>query len=261
MISCDYHIHTQLSGCADNDLNIEKIIQLQEKNNIKSIGITDHDYSYQSKIKRIKAAQQTIKETDSSIEVNFGVESQMLEYQVTSISIRLASYFDYVLMAPNHYHLRGVAQPRSFRDPRRVALHEIYMFEAAIACPITDAVVHPFLLSPEVFKFSSEELAAFGQEMMHNVEQKRLIYQLDLASQRGIGIEISPKMVRYNQRHLVEFYQLCLERDVKLLIGSDAHNVKQLEEISLLAPILEELGVVERHLWHPRDSIYSLISE
>lgn len=255
MYSCDYHIHTQLSGCADNDLNIEKIIQLQKIRGIEKIGITDHDYSYQSKIKTIQAAQQAIKAAEPSIEVYFGVESQMLEYQVTSITIRLASYFDYVLMAPNHYHLRGVAQPRSFRDPRRVALHEIYMFEAAVACPITDAIVHPFLLSPNVFQFSKEELSAFGQEMMRNIEQKRLIYQLDLISQRGLGVEISPKMVRYNQLHLVEFYQLCIERDVKLLIGSDAHNVKQLEELSLLTPILEDLGVTEEHLWHPNRPI------
>lgn len=252
MFSCDYHIHTQLSGCADNALSIEKIIELQQERGTEAIGITDHDYSYQSKVKRIQAAREAIKAAAPSLEVHFGVESQILEYQVTSINIRLASYFDYVLMAPNHYHLRGVAQPRSFRDPRRVALHEIYMFEAAIACPITDAVVHPFLLSPDVFQFSAEELAAFGQEMMRNVEQKRLIYQLDLASQRGLGIEISPKMVRYNQRHLLEFYQLCLERDVKLLIGSDAHNVKQLGELSLLEPILEELGITDEHLWHPK---------
>lgn len=251
MYSCDYHIHTQLSGCADNEFNIEKIIQLQKIRGVESIGITDHDYSYQSKIKTIQAAHQAIKAAEPSIEVHFGVEAQMLEYQVTSISIRLASYFDYVLMAPNHYHLRGVAQPRNFRDPRRVALHEIYMFEAAVACPITDAIVHPFLLSPNVFQFSKEELSAFGQEMMRNIEQKRLIYQLDLISQRGLGVEISPKMVRYNQQHLIEFYQLCMERDVKLLIGSDAHNTKQMEELSLLVPILEDLGVTEEHLWHP----------
>ena len=255
MISCDYHIHTQLSGCADNDLSIEKIIQLQQIRGTESIGITDHDYSYQSKTKTIQEARQSIIAAEPSIDVHFGVEAQMLDYQVTSISIRLASYFDYVLMAPNHYHLRGVAQPRSFRDPRRVALHEIYMFEAAVACPITDAIVHPFLLSPDVFRFSDEEVAAFGQEMMRNVEQKRLIYQLDLVSQRGLGIEISPKMIRFNQRHLVEFYQLCLERDVKLLIGSDAHNTKQLEELSLLEPILKELGITNEHLWHPNSTI------
>lgn len=251
MISCDYHIHTQLSGCAENDFVIEKIIQLQQERGIESIGITDHDYSYQSKVKTIQTAKQSIKAADPSIEVHFGVESQMLEYQVPSINIRLASYFDYVLMAPNHYHLRGVAQPKSYRDPRRVALHEIYMFEAAIACPITDAVVHPFLLSPNVFQYSNETLAAFGQEMMANIEHKRLIYQLDLASERGIGIEITPKMVRYSQLHLIDFYQLCLERDVKLLIGSDAHNTKQLEELSLLTPVIEQLGITEKHLWHP----------
>ena len=253
MYSCDYHIHTQLSGCANNELSVEKIIQFQQDRGTEAIGITDHDYSYQSKTKKIQAAREAIKAAEPSIQVHFGVESQMLEYQVTSINIRMASYFDYVLMAPNHYHLRGVAQPRSFRDPRRVALHEIYMFEAAVACPITDAIVHPFLLSPNVFQFTKEELAAFGQEMMRNVEQKRLIYQLDLISQRGLGVEISPKMVRYNQLHLVEFYQLCMERDVKLLIGSDAHNLKQLEELSLLAPIIEELGVTEEHLWHPNN--------
>ena len=251
MLRCDYHIHTQLSGCADSALSIEKIIQFQQERGLETIGITDHDYSYQAKVKTIQAAQTAITAAAPSIEVYFGVEAQMLEYQATSINIRLASYFDYVLMAPNHYHLRGVAQPRSFLDPRQVALHEIYMFEAAVACPITDAIVHPFLLSPEVFQFSNEELAAFGQEMMRNIEEKRLIYQLDLISQRGLGIEISPKMVRYNQLHLTEFYQRCLDRDVKLLIGSDAHNVKQLAELSLLAPILEELGVTEEHLWHP----------
>ena len=84
MISCDYHIHTQLSGCADNDLSIEKIIQIHQQNDIKAIGITDHDYSYQSKVKRIQAVQQTLKEVDPSIEMHFSVESQVLEYRVTS---------------------------------------------------------------------------------------------------------------------------------------------------------------------------------
>ncbi len=254
MFSCDYHIHTQLSGCAENDFSIEKIIEFQEEHGLKTIGITDHDYSYQSKVKTIQSARQSIKNAEPSIDVHFGVESQMLDYQVPSIKIRMASYFDYVLMAPNHYHLRGVERPKSLRDPRRVALHEIYMFEAAIASPITDAVIHPFLLSPDVFQYSPETLAAFGQEMMNNIEHKRLIYQLDLASQRGLGIELTPKIIRYNQPHLIDFYQLCLERDVKLLIGSDAHNIKQLEELSLLTPIIKDLGITEKNLWHPNES-------
>ena len=41
----------------------------------------------------------------------------MLEYRVPSIDIRFAAYFDYILMAPNHYHLRGVARPAHLLDP------------------------------------------------------------------------------------------------------------------------------------------------
>jgi histidinol phosphatase-like PHP family hydrolase len=127
------------------------------------------------------------------------------------------------------------------------------MFEAAIACPLTDAVAHPFVLTPNVFRLSEEEVSVFGSEMMRHVDQKRLIHQLDLASQREIAIEISPKFIRYNQRHLIEFYQLCLEREVKLLIGSDAHKAEELGELSELEPILEELGVQEEHLWRPKE--------
>ena len=88
---------------------------------------------------------------------------------------------------------------------------------------------------------------------MEHIEQKRLINLLDMAAGRGIGIEISPKFIKYNQRHLIEFYQLCLEREVKLMIGSDGHNAEELEELGLLEPVLEVLGVAEEHLWRPKE--------
>ena len=253
MLTRDYHIHTNLSPCADRDFDLEKIIQIQQKQGIKAIGITDHDYSYNHKVKNIETARKAIKPHEQSISVHLGVESHMLEYRVASIDIQLAAHFDYVLMAPNHYHLKGVASPDDLQHPRKVAIHEIYMFEAAIACPLTDAIAHPFVLMPNVFRFSSEDLGLFSEEVMRNVDKKRLIYQLDLASQRGTGIEMSPKFIRYNQRHLMEFYQLCLEREVKLFIGSDAHNDEELGQLSLLEPVLKELGVNEEHLWHPKE--------
>ena len=253
MFACDYHIHTKLSPCAARDFSLEQVIQIQQEQGLKEIGITDHDYGYGYKARNIEAARKAIAQCEPSISVHLGVESHMLEYRVASINIQLASYFDYVLVAPNHYHLRGVSLPSDLSDPRKVANHEIYMFGATVACPLTDAVAHPFVLAPNVFRMSLDEIAAFGQEMMRHIDQKRLIHQIDLASQRGIGIEISPKFIRYNQMHLVEFYQLCLERGAKLLIGSDAHKAGELEELSGLDSILEELGVEEKHLWRPKE--------
>jgi histidinol phosphatase-like PHP family hydrolase len=253
MFPFDYHIHTNLSPCAAREFSLEKAIQIQQDKGLKELGITDHDYAYGFKPKNIETVRKAMKELEPSISVYLGVESHMLEYRVASINIQLAAYFDYVLVAPNHYHLRGVSLPADFRNPRRVATHEFHMFEAAIACPLTDAVVHPFVLTPSVFRMSKEEITAFGQEMMRYIDQKRLIYQLDIAAQRGIGIEISPRFIRYNQMHLVEFYQLCMERGIKLLIGSDAHSAEELEELSKLEPVLSELGVEEKHLWRPKE--------
>ena len=253
MFIYDYHIHTRLSPCADKHFSIDKIIQIQQSRGMEEIGITDHDFSYSSRTKNIDRVRKTIDECEPSIAVRLGAESHMLEYRVPSIDIRFAAYFDYILMAPNHYHLRGVARPTHLLDPMKVAVHELYMFEAAIACPITDVVVHPFVLSPEVFGLSKEGFSEFGSEVMGHVDQKRLINQLDMASQRGIGIEITPKFIKYNQRHLVEFYQMCLDREVKLMIGSDAHSAEQLEELKLLEPVLKELGVSEEHLWRPKE--------
>jgi histidinol phosphatase-like PHP family hydrolase len=220
---------------------------------MKRIGITDHDYGYGYKAKNIETVRQAIKTCEPSISVHLGVESHILEYRMASINLQLASHFDYVLMAPNHYHLRGVSLPSDFGHPGKVANHEIYMFEAAVACPLTDAVAHPFVLMPNVFRLSKEEVATFGQEVMRHIDQKRIIHQLDCAFQRGIGIEISPKFIRYNQMHLIEFYQLCLKRGVKLLIGSDAHNAEELGELSALEPTFDELGLKEEHLWRPRE--------
>jgi len=253
MFTYDYHIHTKLSPSAEIDFEIQRIIQIQQKRGMEDIGITDHDFSRGTKTKHIDTARKSIDECNASISVHFGVESHMLEYRVASIDMQLASHFDYVLMAPTHYHLHGVVLPTNLRDPKKVAVQEMYMFEATIACPITDVVAHPFVFPPDAFGLSIEKLSAFGQEVMRTVNQKGLIHQLDLAAQRGLGIEISPKFIKYNQRHLVEFYQLCLEREVKLLIGSDAHSTEQLGELSLLEPVLEELGILKEHLWHPKE--------
>ncbi len=253
MLTRDYHVHTSLSPCADRNFDLEKIIQIQQKHGITEIGITDHDYSYNHKAKNIETARKAIKPYEGSITVHLGVESHMLEYRVASIDIQLASHFDYVLMAPNHYHLRDVAAPDDLHHPRKVAVHEMFMFEAAIACPLTDAVAHPFVLMPNVFRLPPEELTAFSEEVIRNIDKKQLISQLDLASQRGTGIEISPKFLRYKQWHLLEFYQLCLEREAKLFIGSDAHNDEELGELSALEPVLKQLGVREEHLWRPKE--------
>jgi len=248
----DYHIHTKLSPNADKKLEIQKIIEYQKEKGMEVIGFADYCYGYSYDINIIKSVRKELSDYNSSINTFLGVEASMLDYHISSINVSLSVAFDYVLMAPNHYHLRNVAMPDSLTNPKMVAIHEIYMFEAAINCPLTDAVAHPFLLSPIVFKMSAKDLYEFSRDVMNNIDDKRLAYALDTAACRGIAVELNPKFILYNQNNLIEFYRFCLERGVKLLIGSDAHSFKELDNLSLLDSLIDELNISEENLWHPR---------
>jgi len=231
---------------------MQKILDIMEERGMESVGFADHCYGFKYKIPKIEKAQKALSECKTSLNVYFGVEANVLQYRRASISVDIASRFDYVIMAPNHYHIRGVAVPDA-KKPRQVAIHELHMFEATINCPYTDAIAHPFFFSPEVFGMSVEEMSNFSREVMEYVDDKRLAYALEMAAYRGIAIELSPRFIVNGQMHLVEFYRKCLESGVKLLIGSDAHSYEELDRLSLLEPIATELGITEEHLWRPRE--------
>ena len=252
MFTCDYHIHTNISQCAMEDMEMQEIVRSQEERGITEIGFADHCYGFRYRMRKVEDAKKKLSECETSIKVHFGVEAHMLQYRMPSIGVEFASLFDYVLMAPNHYHIPGVARPDS-NKPKLMAIHEIYMFEAAVNCPLTDVVAHPFVFFPRVFGMTEEEMTDFSLEIMSYINDKRLASALDIAADLGIGIELSPKFISFGQTHLIDFYQLCLEHQVKLLIGSGAHSFDELNKILSLEPIISELRITEKHLWHPHE--------
>jgi len=231
---------------------MQKILNIMEERGMESVGFADHCYGFKYRVSEIEKAKKALSECETSLNVYLGVEAHILQYRAASINVQLSSHFDYVIMAPNHYHIRGVAVPDA-KKPKQVAIHELYMFEAAINCPYADAVAHPFFLSPEVFKMSVKEMANFSREVMGNIDDKRLTYALEMAAYRGIGIELSPRFIVAGQKHLIDFYHKSLECGVKLLIGSDAHSYEDLDKFSLLEPIAKELEIGEEHLWRPHE--------
>jgi histidinol phosphatase-like PHP family hydrolase len=252
MFEFDYHVHTNLSPCAAKDMEIAKIISVQEKRGIKAMGFADHAFSYSNDSKLPAKLRKDIKGASTSSSIFLGVEAEMLSYRRASISLDFASEFDYVLIAPNHYHLRGVECP-NFNNPRDTAAHEIFMFEAAVNCPVADVVAHPFVFSYKVFKMEKEAMAEYSKEIMAYVDSKKLAQILDVAAERGIAVELNPKFQLLGQTHLTDFYRLCIDRRLKLAMGSDAHAVDELHNLSLLEPTLKELDLKNENLWHPRE--------
>jgi histidinol phosphatase-like PHP family hydrolase len=55
----------------------------------------------------------------------------------------------------------------------------------------------------------------------------------------------------FEQTHLESFYRLCLEREVKLAYGSDAHDLDELALRPEIKELVKRLGVTPEHFWYP----------
>ena len=136
-------------------------------------------------------------------------------------------------------------------DARILADHELYMFEAAANLPVTDVVAHPFVLAPQIFRIASERLATLSQDMMASVDEKRLVQTLDRMRERDLAVELNPKFITFGQDHVEWFYHLCVERGVKLAVGSDAHSLDEVALSDDAIRFIDSLELTEANLWTP----------
>ncbi|MBT5533301.1 PHP domain-containing protein, partial [Candidatus Poribacteria bacterium] len=248
----NYHIHTHHSPCGSGDMVLPSILDAAEKAGYDRIGISDHCYSFDLNSSRIKElrAEVAAAADERGIRVYLGIEAYVIRHHLASISHQIAALFDFVLVAPNHYHIRSVAKPVRM-DPRILADHELYMFEAAANHPVTDVVAHPFILSPRIFRIAAERLAALSEDVMASVDEKRLALSLDRMRERGLAVELNPKFITFGQDHVEWFYRLCVERDVLLSIGNDAHSLDEVALSDDAQKFIDSLGLSEANLWNP----------
>jgi len=230
-------------------MRLPQILDTAEKEGLTRI---DHCYSFDLNSRRIRELREELNTAarGRSVQVYLGLEAYILRHRLASITPEIGALFDYVLMAPNHYNIRGVAQPVRLH-PRILGDHELYMLEAAINHPATDVVAHPFVLSPRVFRVAPDRLAELARAMIEEIDQKRLVSILDRMRQRNLAIELNPKWILFGQTHLESFYRLCLDRGVKLAYGSDAHDLDEIALSPAMKTFISHLGITEEHLWHP----------
>jgi histidinol phosphatase-like PHP family hydrolase len=231
---------------------LASILDAAEKAGYERIGISDHCYSFDLNSERIKElrAEVAAASEERNIRVYLGIEAYVIRHHLASVSHQIAALFDFVLVAPNHYHIRSVAKPVRM-DPRILADHELYMFEAAANHPVTDVVAHPFILSPRIFRIAAERLAQLSQDVMASVDEKRLALCLDRMRERGLAVELNPEFLAFDQEHVEWFYRLCVERGVLLSVGNDAHSLDDIPLSDDAQGFIDSLGLTDADLWHP----------
>ncbi len=242
-ITHDFHIHTNLSLCAQPDADVVGFIKAADENGITKIGFANHfwddtlkhnyPYTVQNEarewyaiqnfahIAQIKADLQKV--TSDRVTTYFGCE---VEYDYPHHSVALteaiAEQFDFILVPNSHTHM---VMPLSFYKPHQ--RHIDFMIQAyydILHSPVSryiTAMAHPF--EAVCCPYDNRTLI----EKISDDEFKRLF---SLTAEKDIAVEINTSVYRALDKDRIEHYptmrmfQLAKDCGCRFIFGSDAHD-------------------------------------
>ena len=232
----DLHMHTTFS---DGRGAVDEITAAVEKKGLKIVAITDHYSELLPLPMRMGKGQLKgyLEELERTPFLK-GVEAEILGDGTVSISRKTADLLNIVLGGLHILHdivfwhdSRPILNPKKFVEDMRVVL--IRSMESGLV----DIVAHVTWL-PEAIRAESDRLIT--DDWIKSV--------VESAGDRGVAIELSGAWNVPNERFVTE----CLHQGVKLSIGSDAHEVKQVGEVSYALEILKRLAIPNDLVFIPK---------
>ncbi len=221
-IKFDFHTHTRYS---DGKCGHIEIVEAAEASGLKAIAFTDHGPGLPIGIAEEKLPQMLrdidIAREDAGIPVLAGIEANVVDGG-GSIDVDEKFIRKLDLLAVGIHHLGAsdpieMAQEYLARAIRAVERHEIAVF------------CHPFYFDVDLLQnLTSEEIEGF----------------LRLAADNNVAMELNNKYKVPNDN----FLRLCLREGVKLSLGSDAHRLSEVGNISWSLSALKRVGAKREDL-------------
>jgi len=216
------HIHSNQSRCARAEMTLENIIREALEIGFDFIGIADHVHDSNEPIDFLLTtkAQLAVLRQQVTLPVLNGCEVTQLTPTHFALADEIAAQLDFVMVAPNHYHIHGVEQPSEF-IPQVYARHHLDLLEGAILWEHTDIIAHPFFpkLKRELrTKFEFTEYTAA-------IDRQRLRALLALAVEKKVAFEVNPMYYFALPEFYQEFIEMAQAIGTRLAPGTDAHRL------------------------------------
>ena len=239
---CDFHIHTYHSECGTAEMIPEAIVRRAHAIGLKAIALTDHleldhhrDYFpiLRKELRRLK----------SPIPVAYGCEATVLPPRRVTIDAEFAAQFDHILCGYNHFHnIEHVEHFYDLCDAEKKA-EILGMFQAAVDCPLIDAIAHPFF----VYHGS-----AMRRDIYEGITEKEIAPILEAALRNDIAFEISPKAIDADLKPAADrLYRLAADAGLSFIVGSDSHILASLGKLGMLSDFIESLGLDDSRFVYP----------
>lgn len=258
-VTSDLHIHSTLSECCrDANHSLQFLPAHLQAMGLKKIAFTDHFwlnpdvkpsswYAAQSPQNVIDLANK-IQSMEFPIRVLAGCETDMCSPDRIGITQKACEHFDLVLLASDHFHMRGFVEQPESPTPEALAPHMMKFFRAAAASNLADILVHPLIpLSYQNIYDKTVDL----------ISDQEFLDAFDLAARNNAAIEINLSVLRscvktqnFEMDTLLRVFSLAKKANCRFTFGSDSHRLEDFQNFDLFTDFAEKLELTQEDL-HP----------
>lgn len=251
-ITHDFHIHTNLSLCAEKDATVEYYVQRAEEIGLTKLGFSNHFWDSAVEgangfyvpqnwehVERLRAELEQVK--SETVRTYFGCEAEYDPvHRGVAMTEETAERFDYIVVPNSHTHM---TMPKECYEPYRK--HADFMVQAyedilnsSVSRYIT-AMAHPFEAVCCPYDYSI---------LIDIIPDDRFKRLFDRTAGKGIAVEIN--IGNYHELEdqdiekcaQIRMFRIAKECGCKFLFGSDAHNRRRHDSYGhadVLADLLE----------------------
>lgn len=234
VIDHDFHIHTNLSPCANDPWQTpENILKFAKEHGLKTISLADHYWdeavpgvfhSWRSVttdyIKQVLPLPQ-----DDEVSFLFGCEADMDMNFTLGLSPEKYDLFDFMVIATTHMHFVGeaISEADHASDQRRAELW-CERFDKVLNTPLPFHKVGFAHMATLFVGWPTEDRYIRVLDMIPSADMAELFTK---AAKLGAGIEINQGDIKDAQRHpnsILRPLKIAKECGCKFYLGSDAHT-------------------------------------
>lgn len=261
-IDHDLHCHTHLSLCSgDPAQSVAAILAHARANGYSAQCVTDHFWDHPA----VPGASDWYARQDfahvcsdlplpdgGGVRLAFGCETEFVGGDGLGIAPERFDAFQFIVVPPNHFHMKGFVRPETADTPLRIAELLVSRLEQLLLHPLPWRKVGIAHLNCGLM-FHDGDLGA----AIRAVPEDRFRAAMRRFADLGAGIELNMSCFASNRKRpdvsdddSLRLFRMAKEENCRFYLASDAHHPDELGLVPKWAPdVVAALGLESRHLY------------
>ncbi len=254
----DLHCHSTLSSCChDAAMTPQAILDFAKAHAYTELCLTDHlwdsavpgssDWYAPQNVEHVRSCLPLPK--SDGLRFRFGCETELPMSGIPALARENFDLFDFVVIPPNHMHMKGLVRPESIDTPEKMAIYVQDRLENLMERDLPFRKIGLAHLTCSLM-FSEGSVA----DVVSHMSEARLLRIFKGYAQAGTGIELNAGSFKEwdaRREELLIIYRAAKEAGCRFYLSSDAHAVKSLSGVpDFLPEVISALHLTSEHQYH-----------